>query len=78
MTKLSKRDAERCWSEMYTADCMEKTTFAEFLGEDEAYLSVLAPDLLARPLLEWAAAFRDQPIVMSDVEACVAAHANPS
>ena len=27
------------------------------------YLSVLAPGLLARPLLEWAAAFRDHPIV---------------
>ena len=38
---------------------------------------MLAPGLLARPLLEWAAAFRDQPIVMSDVEAYEAAHGNP-
>ena len=47
---------------------MDKNSFAEFLGEVETYLSVLAPGLLARPLLEWAAAFRDQAIVMSDVE----------
>ena len=38
---------------------------------------MLAPGLLARPLLEWAAAFRDQPIVMSDVEAYEPAHGNP-
>ena len=50
---------------------------AEFLGEVETFLSVLAPGLLARPLLEWAAAFRDQPIVLSDVEAYEAAHGNP-
>ena len=41
-------------------------------------LSVQAPGLLARHLLEWAAAFRDQPIVLSDVEAYEAAHGNPS
>ena len=56
---------------------MDKKSFAEFLGEVETYLSVLAPGLLARPLLEWAAAFRDQPIVLSDVEAYEAAHGNP-
>ena len=55
---------------------MDKKSFAEFLGEVETYLSVLAPGLLARPLLEWAAAFRDQAIVMSDVEAYEAAHGN--
>ena len=33
--------------------------------------------VVARPLLEWAAAFRDQPIVMSEVEAYEAAHGNP-
>ena len=49
----------------------------EFLGEVETHLSVLATGLLARPLLEWAAAFRDQPIVLSDVEACEAARGNP-
>ena len=38
---------------------------------------MLAPGLLARPLLEWAAAFRDQPIVLSDVEAYEAAYGNP-
>ena len=38
---------------------------------------MLAAGLLARPLLEWAAAFRDQPIVLSDVEAYEAAHGNP-
>ena len=52
-------------------------SFAEFLGEVETYLSVLAPGLFARPLQEWAGAFRDHPIVLSDVEACEAAHANP-
>ena len=41
------------------------------------YLSVLAPGLPARPLLEWATAFRDQAIVMSDVEAYEVAHGNP-
>ena len=50
------------------ADRVDKKSFAEFYGEVETYLSVLAPGLLARPLLEWAAAFRDQPIVLSDVE----------
>ena len=76
-TKLDNRDAEKFWPETYTADRVDKKTFAEFLGEVETYLSVLAPGLLARPLLEWAAAFRDQPIVLSDVEAYEAAHGNP-
>ena len=56
---------------------MDKKSFAEFLGKFETCLSVLAPGLLARPLLEWAAAFRDQPIVLSDVEAYEASHGNP-
>ena len=56
---------------------MDKKSFAEFLGEVETYLGVLAPGLLARPLLEWAAAFRDQPIVLSDVEVYEAARGNP-
>ena len=43
----------------------------------ETHLSVLAPSLLARPLLLWAAAFCDQPIVMSDVEAYEVAHGTP-
>ena len=38
---------------------------------------MLAPGLLARLLLEWSAAFRDQPIVLSDVETYEAAHGNP-
>ena len=50
--------------------------FAEILGEVETYLSVLPPGLLKRPLLEWAAAFRDQAIVTSDVEAYEVAHGN--
>ena len=62
---------------MYTADRMDKKSFAEFFGEVETYLSVLAPGLLARALLEWTAAFSDQPIVLSDVEAYEAAHGNP-
>ena len=74
--KLNNRDAEKFWPETYTADRVDKKSFAEFLGEVETYLSVLAPGLLARPLLEWAAAFRDQPIVLSDVEAYEAAHGN--
>ena len=56
---------------------VDKKSFAEFLGEVETYLSEQAPSLLARPLLEWAAAFRDQPIVMSDVEAYEVALGNP-
>ena len=75
--KLNSRDAEKFWPETYTADRVDKKSFAEFLGEVETYLSVLAPGLLARPLLEWAAAFRDQAIVMSDVEAYEVAHGNP-
>ena len=75
--KLNNRDAEKFWPETYTADRVDKKSFAEFLGEVETYLSVLAPGLLARPLLEWAAAFRDQAIVMSDVEAYEVAHGNP-
>ena len=75
--KKNNRDAEKFLPETYTADRVEKKSFAEFLEEVETYLSVLAPGLLARPLLEWAAAFRDQPIVLSDVEAYEAAHGNP-
>ena len=75
--KLNSRDAEKFGPETYTADRVDKKSFAEFLGEVETYLSVLAPGLLARPLLEWAAAFRDQAIVMSDVEAYEVAHGNP-
>ena len=75
--KLNSRDAEKFWPETYTAHRVDKKSFAEFLGEVETHLSVLAPGLLARPLLEWAAAFRDQPIVLSDVEAYEAAHGNP-
>ena len=56
---------------------MDKKSFVEFWGEVETCLTVLAPGLLARPLLEWAAAFRDQPIVMSDAEVFEAAHGNP-
>ena len=58
-TKLNNRDAEKLWTETYTVDLVDKKGFAEFLGEVETYLSVLAPGLLARPLL---AAFRDQAI----------------
>ena len=75
--KLNNRDAEKFLPETYTADRVNEKSFAEFLGEVETYLSVLAPVLFARPLLERAAAFRDQPIVMSDVEAYEAAHGNP-
>ena len=58
-TKLNNCDAEKFWPEMYTGDRVDKKSFAEFLVEVETYLSVLAPGLLARPLLEGAAAFRD-------------------
>ena len=75
--KLNNREAEKFWPETYTADPVDKKSFAEFLGEVETYLSVLAPGLLARPLLECTAAFRDQLIVTSDVEAYEAAHGNP-
>ena len=43
----------------------------------ETYLSVLAPGLVARPLLEWAAAFRDRTVEMGDVTAYELAHDNP-
>ena len=56
---------------------MNKKSFAEFLGEVETYPSVLAPGLLARPMLGWAAVFRAQAIVASDVEAYEVAHGNP-
>ena len=56
---------------------MDKKSFAEFLGEVDTYLIFLAPGILARPLLEWAAAFRNQAIVMSDVEVDEVAHGNP-
>ena len=59
-TKHNNRDDEMFWPETFTADRVDKKSFAEFLGEVETYLSVLAPGLLARPLLERAAAFRDQ------------------
>ena len=75
--KHDNRDAEKFWPESYKADRVDKKSFAEFLGVVEAYLSVLAPSFLARPLLEWAAAFRDQAIVMSDVEAYEVARGNP-
>ena len=70
-TKLINRDAEKFWPETYAADREDKKSFAQILGEVETYLSVLEPGSLARPLLEWAAAFHDQPIVLSDV------HGNP-
>ena len=75
---VNNRDAEKFWPETYTADRVDKKSFAEFLGEVETCLGVLAPGLSARPLLEWAAAaFRDQALVMSDVEAYEAAQGNP-
>ena len=70
--KLNNRDAEKFWPETYTADRVDK--IAEFLGDVATYLSILAPGLLARPMLGWAAVFRDQPVVMSDVEAYEVAH----
>ena len=75
--KLNNRDAEKFWTETYKTNRLDKKSFAEFVGEVETYLSVLAPGLSARPLLEWAAAFRDQAIVTSDVEAYEIAHGNP-
>ena len=34
-TKLNNRDAEKCWPETYTADRVDKKSFAEFSGEAE-------------------------------------------
>ena len=45
--KLDNRDAEKFWPETYTADRVDEKSFAEFLGEVETDLSVLAPGLLA-------------------------------
>ena len=44
--KLNNRDAEKFWPETYTAERVDKKSFAEFLGEVETYLSVQAPGLL--------------------------------
>ena len=33
-TKVNNRDAEKFWPETYTADRVDKKSFAEFLGED--------------------------------------------
>ena len=41
-TKLNDRDAEKFWPETYTAGRVNKKSSAEFLGEVETYLSVLA------------------------------------
>ena len=67
-TKLNNRDTEKYWPETYTSDRVDRKSFAEFLGEVEKYLRVLAVGLLERPLL--------QPIVLSDVEANEATHGN--
>ena len=75
--KLNSHDTEKFWPGTYTAARVDKKNFAEFLGEVDTYLSVLAPGLSARPLLEWAAAFRDQAIVTSDVEAHEVVHGHP-
>ena len=75
--KRNNFDAEKFWPETYTVDRVDMKSFSEFLVEVETYLSVLATGLMARPLLEWAPAFRDQAIVMSDVEAYEVAHLNP-
>ena len=56
---------------------MDQKSFTEFLGEVATYLSVLAPGLLARPLLEWTVAFRDQAIETSEVTAYEVDHGNP-
>ena len=50
-TKLNNRDGEKFWPETSTADRVDKKSFAEFLGEAETLLSVLAPGLLGRPPL---------------------------
>ena len=66
-TKLNNLDAEKFCPATYTGDRVDKKCFAEFLNEVETHMRVLAPGLVARPLLEWAAAFRDQTIEMGDV-----------
>ena len=47
------------------------------LGRGRDVLSLLAPSLLATPLLRWTVAVGDQPNVLRDVEAYEAAHGNP-
>ena len=56
-------EAERLLPEKYIEDRAHKKSFAEFLGEVGAFLIVPVPGVVARPLLEWTAAFRDQKIV---------------
>ena len=51
--ELNNRDAEKFWPETCTADRVDKKSFAEFLGEVETYLSVLAPGMrLTREMFE--------------------------
>ena len=57
--KLNNRDFEKLRPETFTGDCVDKKkSFAEFLGEVETYLSVLAPGPLARPGLPPSATWR--------------------
>ena len=52
-TKLNNRDTEKYWPESIQEDRVDRKSFAEFLEQIETYLSVLAPGLLVRCLLEW-------------------------
>ena len=72
--KLNNRDAEKFCPETYKAERVDKKSFAEFLRDVETYLSVLA---YWRDRCWNGLPFRDQAIVMSDVEAYEVAHGNP-
>ena len=77
-SKLSNRGAEKFWLETFMGDRVDEKNFAEFLGEGvETSLSVLALGLLATPLLEWAAAFRDRTVATGDVTVYEPPHKNP-
>ena len=76
-TKLCNWEVGKLWPDKYTADHADKTRVASFLREVGTFLTVLAPFLVARPLLEWAAAFRDKAVVEDDVPVFETTHTNP-
>ena len=64
--KVDVRNAKDYWPENFLAEKGGKT-FAEFTGEMENYLAMLAPDLEAERFLEWVAKFGDEEIEPDDL-----------
>ena len=68
---------KRCWPETYTADRLDKKSSAGVPGKGRDVPECTGTWPVGETSAEWAADFRDQPNVLSDVEACEAAHGNP-